>query len=86
MKDLNINPNWAFKEVVANLKALRDQYEGTLRFFSYLDLHEKVEFKRRTRNAFYSLNFEEWKKDRLWDYMNHYEFYYVLQGIAKRGR
>lgn len=84
MKKLNINQNWKFKDVVENLRALRIQYENILRSFTYFQLNEIVEFKRHTRNAFYSLNFETWKKDKIWNYMNHYEFLYVLQGIVKR--
>ena len=81
---LNINPDWSFQDVVDNLKVLRTQYEEILHFFSYFDLHEEVLFMKNTRDAFYSLNFDEWKKDRIWDYMNHFEFYYVLKGIANR--
>ena len=82
--NLDINPNWTFSEVVDNLKTLRDKYEDFLRFFNYFDLHSEVEFKRRTRNAFYSLNIPEWQIDKLWNYMNHFEFYYVLKSIANR--
>lgn len=84
MYNLEINPNWNFKEVVEHLKALKCEYEDILRFFHYYDLHEQVEFKRRTRDAFYALNLEEWEKDKIWDYMNGFEFHCVLRGIASR--
>ena len=82
--NLDINPEWTFSEVVEHIKALRDNYEQFLALFSYFDLHEEVEFKRRTRDAFYRLNLLEWQKDKLWNYMNHYEYLYVLKGIANR--
>lgn len=82
--NLDIDPNWTFSQAVSHLRALRDTYEQFLTLFSYFDLHEEVEFKRRTRNAFYSLNIPEWQIDKIWNYMNHYEFLYVLKGIANR--
>lgn len=82
--NLDINPTWTFSEAVEHIKALRDTYDSFLTLFSYFDLHEEVEFKRRTRDAFYRLNLLEWQKDKLWNYMNHYEFLYVLKGIANR--
>lgn len=84
MKELNINQNWTFKEVVDNLKSLRTDYEGILATFSYFDLHDKVLFLKNTRDKFYSLNLQEWEKDKIWDYMNGFEFLYVLKGIVKR--
>lgn len=76
---LNINPNWNFRETVNHLKTLRDDYRRALASFSYFDLHEKVVFLRNTRDNFYALGFEEWRKDKIWDYMNGYEFLYVLK-------
>lgn len=86
MKELYINPEWNFKETVDNLKTLKSEYEGLLASFYYFDLKEVIELKRKTRDAFYSLKFEEWKKDKIWNYMNGFEFYYVLKGIAGRTR
>lgn len=84
MKEIVINPQWTFGEIVNNIKEIRDEYYAVLSSLSYFDLHTEVEFKRRTRNAFYSLHIPEWQIDKLWNYMNHYEFYYVLKGIANR--
>lgn len=84
MNELNIDTNWNFEQAVNNLKALREQYEGILSSFLYFQLHEKVEFKRRTRDAFYSLNCQEWQMNKLWEYMNGNEYLYVLKGIVKR--
>ena len=84
MKELWVNPEWTFKEVVNNLKALKEEYKGVLASFSCYEIKERVKFKRNLRNAFYSLNFDEWKKDKIWNYMNDFEFLYVLKGIANR--
>lgn len=84
MKELNINQNWTFKEVVDNLKSLKADYEGILATFFYFDLHEKVLFLKKTRDKFYSLNLQEWEKDKVWEYMNGFEFLYVLKNIVSR--
>ena len=84
--ELEINQSWTFSEVVDNLWALRDLYDSLLASFSYFDLHEKVLFMQKIRNAFYSLNFEYWKKDKIWNYMNHFEYYSTLKEMAKRSK
>lgn len=84
MKELNINQNWTFKEVVDNLESLKTDYEGILATFSYFDLHEEVKFRKKTRNKVYSLNLQNWEKDKIWNYMNGFEFLYVLKGIVER--
>jgi hypothetical protein len=84
--ELNINPNWTFAEVVKNLWTLRDEYDCLLMSFSYFDLHEKVVFMRKTRDAFYSLDFDVWKKDKIWNFMNHFEYYSTLKDMVRRGK
>lgn len=81
---LEINKNWDFKELVNHIWTLRDDFDNLLASFSYFDLHEKINFMRKTRDAIYSLNFEEWRKDKVWSYMNHYEYYTTLRDMAKR--
>lgn len=82
--EIYIDPNWNFKQIVFNLRALKSQYNGILCSFSYFDRHKVVEFKRACRNKIYALQFEEWKKDRLWEYLNNYESLTTLQEIARR--
>lgn len=84
MYNLEINPNWTFQETVEHLETLKSQYEEILASFSYFQLKQSVEFAKNTRSKFYSLSFEEWKKDKIWNYMNGFEFLYVLKGIVSR--
>lgn len=67
---LNINPNWTFKEVVINAKTIKAQYSRVLSSFSYFKLHDKVSFLKNARNDIYSFNFELWKREKIWDYLN----------------
>ena len=84
MYGISFNPNWTFKEAVGNLKALKTRYEQVLVSFSCYEVKERVEFRRHTRNAVYSIQAEEWERDKIWEYMNGYEFLYVLAGMARR--
>lgn len=83
---VGLNPDWDFKEIVDNLRAIRDFYEDILRSFSDFELHNKVLFMRDTRNFVYSYDFEEYKKDKIWEYLNRFECLYVLKGIANRSK
>ena len=78
---MEINQNWNFKEIVSVLKSLKEQYWEKVRSFSYFDLHEKVVYMRNFRDEIYKLDFEEWRKDKIWDYINNYEFLYVLKRL-----
>ena len=82
--ELIVNQDWTFREAILNMRALKKTYEDTLRSFSYFELPEKVKFERNFRSSIYSLNFEEWKKDRLWDYLNGFLFYEELISIARK--
>ena len=84
MNELKINYNWSFEEAVNHLETLKSQYEEVLTSFSYYQIHEKVEFLRKVKNDFYSLNLKRWEIDKLWEYMNGYEFLYVLRQMIKR--
>ena len=78
---MEINQDWNFKELVGVLKSLKEQYWEKVRSFSYFDLHEKVVFMRNFRDEIYKLDFEEWRKDKIWEYINNYEFLYVLKRL-----
>ena len=47
-------------------------------------LSSRVAFRKQTRNEVYSIQAEEWEKDKIWEYMNGFEFLYVLAGMARR--
>ncbi len=82
--ELKIDQTLNFKNLVIQAKAFKNQYEGVLASFSYFELPKRVQFIRTFRDSIYSLNFEEWKKDRVWDYMNNYMSYEELISIARK--
>lgn len=81
---MEINENWNFEEVMNNIKTLKTKYEEVLTSFPYFEIRKKTEFIDKTRKKFYSLNLPEWQIDKLWEYLNGYEKYYVLIDIVKR--
>lgn len=74
-----IDPSWNYKQILMNLKTLRHEYQDVLASFSYFQLHEKVIWVYEIKDAIYSLPFETWKKDRIWEYLNQDIPYTILQ-------
>lgn len=81
---LQVNPNWTFKEIIIKVKALKQNYDDVLASFSCFKLHDKIQLMKEFRNAIYLLNFEEWKKERIWDYINGDINYEELIIISRR--
>lgn len=82
--NLQFDPSWTFKQVVYNSRALKHLYEDTLRSFSYFQINDIIDFQKTFRNSIYSLDFEEWKKDRIWEYINGFESLNTLFIILNR--
>ena len=75
MSELNINTNWTFKELVDNIEVIKSQIWDIITSFSYFDIKKEVDFKRRLRKTIYSFKFEEWRRDRILEYIyNDVEF------------
>ena len=53
-----------FKEILQNAEALKTRYQGFLSPF--FNVERIVEW----RDYVYSLPIEEWKSDRIWEYLN----------------
>ena len=75
MSEININTNWTFKELVENIEVIKSQIWDIITSFSYFDIKKDVDFKRRLRKTIYSFKFEEWRRDRILEYIyNDVEF------------
>lgn len=82
--EIKIDSSASFKEMILYVKTLKPQFEGILASFSYFEQPDKVKFIKDLRDKIYALNFEEWKKDRLWDYINDFLPYEELISIARK--
>lgn len=78
MSDIYINPNWTFKETIENVEVIKSQMGDIIAFFWYFDLKKEVDFIRNLKKQIYSLKFEEWKRDKIWEYLNDYENLEIL--------
>lgn len=81
LMELYIDPNWNYKQTLLHLRALRLSYDNVLRSFSYFNLHDKVLFVYEIKQSIYSLPFETWRKDRIWEYLNHDIPMTILQNL-----
>lgn len=78
-----INPEWTFKEVVENIEVIKSKTRDIIASFSSFEIKKQVKFKRQLRNSIYSLNFEEWKKDRVVECIYDYFEVEKLQEMIK---
>lgn len=78
MKELYINPEWTFKETIENIEVIKSQMGDIIASFWYFDLKKEIDFIRNLKKQIYSLKFEEWKRDKIWEYINGYEYYEEL--------
>lgn len=79
---LYVNPNWTFKETLEFIDAIKQDYYGALSLFNCFNLHDKIEMIRKFKQDIYALKYEEWKKDRVWDYLNDNIEYDVFDKIS----
>lgn len=84
MEKVYVDQDWTFKEAIKNVWALKLQYVVVLMSFSLEQRKERTKFRRETRDLIYALNFEEWKRDKIWEFMNDYEDIYTLVGLARK--
>ena len=79
-----IDTSWTFNEAINNIKAIKDEYIGLLSSFSIYDGKQKKAVIHNVRKEIYKLQFEEWKKDKLWEFMNDDIPYIILVGLRNR--
>lgn len=69
---MNIDLNWKYKDAIENIEVLKSYYKDVITSFLYFDLRKKVKFQYKIKQQVYSLNFEMWKRDKIWEYLNDY--------------
>ena len=71
---MEIDNNWTFRQINSKLKELRHEYDRVLCLFKCHDIKQRIQYRLETRNKIFALKIELWQKERIWDYMNHYEW------------
>lgn len=69
MEKIFFDENCSFKEIVNEIEAIKSQIEGLFAFFSYFNIKEENKFKYNLKRQIYSLKFEEWRKDKIIEYI-----------------
>lgn len=69
-----INENITFDELLNQSRTLKSRYKEKLASFLWYEYREKNDFVYDLKQQIYSLNFAEWKKDKIWNYLNDNEF------------
>lgn len=79
---MRVDSNWTFKDLVSNIRRLKEEYIFYLAFFS---CNDDIETKRiqniyikTIRDSFYKINIDERQIDIAWEYMNDYVTYQDL--------
>lgn len=79
-----IESDWTFSDVVSNIEALKNQYNGFLTSFSVFERKKALQVMRKFKTQLYSLHFEEYKRNLAWKYINdeiEYEDLLELGGL-----
>ena len=72
---MQINQNWSYKECLYFISSIKQNYEGIMSSFCvYGGNREYFEKVRIIKKQIYDLDFgkkDNWKKDKLWEYLNN---------------
>lgn len=78
-----INLEWDYDTVVDNIKTLKDNYLFSLASFNF-NIKARIEYIKYVKNQIYSLKFDEFRRDKIWEYLNDYETLDMLIFLTKR--
>lgn len=73
-----ISPDLKYKELVLVIEAVKNKYKVFVASFLYFEPQKQYEYVSNLKKQVYALQFEEWKKDKIWEYLNDYEEYEEL--------
>lgn len=65
MRNIYIDPDSTFKEIVSNIEEIKFQVGDIIASFSSFEIKEQLKFQRELRNQIYALKFENWRKERI---------------------
>ena len=89
---MRVDSSWSFKDLVSNIKRLKEEYIFFLAFFSSKNDIESKRIQniyiKKVRDSFYAININERQIDVAWEYMNDYvtyqDLFYYLSLLDKR--
>lgn len=67
-----VNSEWAYKESLCYIRQLKAKYEGIMSSFCVFGgNYELFKTIKELKNQIYNLNYENWKRDKIWEYLNN---------------
>lgn len=71
MNQLELNPNWKFKDVKENIEAIVSQFNGLLSPFLYFEIKDKISLIYELKKQVFNYdNILYWQRERLWEVLN----------------
>lgn len=71
--NIEINQNLKYKEILLQIETIKSQYQEVLLSFSIFEQDKKILFIKQMKKQIYSLNFDEWRIDKIWNFINNKE-------------
>lgn len=65
---MNINPSWKYRDIIVKIWTLKTEYQKVLASFYYV--RDRNNFMREVKQQIYALNFNENRKDEVWNELN----------------
>lgn len=70
---MNIEEQWDYETFIKHIRKIREQYEKVYLSFNTAELIEfnkRIAYRRKVKNAIYSLPYEDGVKDNIWHYLH----------------
>lgn len=81
---MKIDLNWSYKEAIEHAEAIKSYYKDTLASFLWYEYDKRGPFIDDLKHQIYSLKFEEWRRDKIWEYLNDDEPYLSLANYGSK--
>lgn len=71
MNQLELNPNWKFKDVKENIEAIASQFNGLLLPFFAFQVKDRILIIHKIKKQIFNFqNITYWQRERLWEVLN----------------
>lgn len=71
--NIEINQNLKYKDILLQIETIKSQYQEILLSFSIFEQDKKILFIKQMKKQIYSLSFDEWRIDKIWNFINDKE-------------
>lgn len=82
--NIEINQKLKYKEILLQIETIKSQYQEVLLSFSIFEQDKKILFIKQMKRQIYSLSFDEWRIDKIWNFINDKEI--TLMDIFTNGQ